>query len=368
MLKLLVLTDDPISYSHGTGAVLLKILQKQKDENIVHGYLHAVSKPIPTNSFIIPKAQDSPQESAKAILQQLRERDFHPDIIYSNFYGVTGLRILSSLFEQAADLPPVIQHFHDLRIEGDDDFLPLLRSIQHRIARLWVLTSRMAKRLEKEVDKPVEVFSSLCAAATTCFKTEHFDFGPGFKGVMLGNIWQASLVLDVRLAWRTLRQAMPGLGPLSWYSHPFSLESLKRSGQDIGSEIEHCGFAPDLAAVLKDADLAIVPFNQSDSPDNDYDRFSFPSRLSELTMAGLPVFALACPGTTIWEFIHKTGIGRCACPADAPGVSRTLEEFAFDREAREACGRRARELALVEFDQDVLSARYAAAFEATLKN
>jgi hypothetical protein len=49
-------------------------------------------------------------------------------------------------------------------------------------------------------------------------------------------------------------------------------------------------------------------------------------------------------------------------------VSRTLEEFAFDRETREACGRRARELALVEFDQDVLSARYAAAFEATLKN
>lgn len=367
-MKILLLTDDAISFSHGTGAVLLKILGNHPPSELAHGYLNRVSDPALEQAYQIHTDPDAIDRLPviDRFWRQLAAIKFQPELIYANFYGLRGLRILHALLTRAPYLPPVIQHFQDLRPDSAGELLMLLRTMQPKLTRIWALTPTMARFLETQIGRQVEVFISFGAPLPARPRTIYRAFGPDFKAVMLGNVWLPEVVEDLRRAWRHLIMNRPGLGPIQWFGHPFALNHILQNGQVPGDEIRPMGFAPNLEDALVGADLAILPFNRKEPPENNYARFSLPSRLSELTMAGLPVFALACSGTTVWDFIHINRIGRCACPMNPARMSELLMEFAMDQDARTACGRNALSLAYAEFDIEKLRRKYFNAFYATL--
>jgi glycosyltransferase involved in cell wall biosynthesis len=359
-MKILVLTDDSISFSHGTGAVLLKILRDQPPENLAHGYLNRISEPALEHAFQIDADAEATNGPAavKCFWKKFKAINFKPDLIYANFYGLRGIRILHAITIHITDLPPIIQHFHDLRLDTSGELLSLLNSMQKWLARIWALTPHMASFIEAHITRPVDVFITFCAPLPAKIRTHHRPLGPDFRAVMLGNIWLPRVVGDLRRAWKNITCTTPGLGPIKWFSHPFALKNIMQNGQVPGNEIRHMGFAPDLEDVLSEADLAIVPFNRKSPPENDYARFSLPSRLSELTMAGLPIFALACPDTTVWNFVHDNRIGKCACPMNPVRLEETLLQFMQGRGSREIYGHNAFIMASTEFDIKKLTRKY----------
>jgi len=100
---------------------------------------------------------------------------------------------------------------------------------------------------------------------------------------------------------------------------------------------------------LAAADLALVPFSRGDEPASDYERYSMPSRLTELAAAGVPVFGLTGPATPLAEYLAEKRIGLFAPAAATAIVGPALHDLILDIDKRAELGRLGRALAEKEY-------------------
>ena len=140
--------------------------------------------------------------------------------------------------------------------------------------------------------------------------------------------------------------------PIRWYCHPATIADLKARRIQIEPEIMYAGFVPitHFLQQLQQADLGIVLFNREVVPENDYARFSLPSRMTEMATVGLPIFCAAGPETETKRYIESKGIGVCSLLSDSQQFRLDLLNFVQDSHRRSLCGMNARQLAINEFD------------------
>ena len=373
--RILVLTDDCISPSHGTGAVLLRHFAGYPRERLLHGYLRLKGDPFLPHSFKVAPAADitasdasAPEKRTLSAAQLIAEitRSHGPiDLVYSNFFGETGLVFLRELVGEIGETVPVIHHVHDLLADNDDQFDARLREVAPRVTEFWAIGPGLADRVHAATGRSVTLMNTFSCPITPTFKREHRDVSPEFTAVMLGNSHMPWVLDRVRSVWAEVRRRH-GVGPIRWFAYPTSVLSVERAGVRIEPDIEYYGYLSDrvLHQQLCAADLALIPFNIADEPEYGYARYSIPSRLTEFLNAGLPVFAAAGRNTEARRSIAHHRIGTFSTIADTETFTRDLLAVVDSAAARRTLGAASRQFAIehcdVERYRDRLFARIGA--------
>jgi hypothetical protein len=366
----LVLTDDCVSPGHGIGAVLLKHLAHYPAHRLAHVYLRKKGDPFwPASYQLAPAASREDSESASAgarasgggapraleekmasaadIAKRLTASGHAPDVIYANVFGEAGLEALEALVDALGGSVPVIQHFHDWLYADADAFARVLRRVSPRVAEFWAITDALGRHISQLIGRPVETVNTFKCEIAPVHKRDHRDLDDRFKVVMLGNSHMPWVLHHVRNVWRTVQQAVPGIGPIQWFAYPTSVLYVREAGVEFSPEIEYYGYLNDrvLHEHLCAADLAIVPFNIADEPEYHYAAHSVPSRITEFLNAGLPILAAAGAQTETRRFITDRGLGVCGTIAREQEFAGTLLALMNDTARRLALSRQGRAFA-----------------------
>ena len=354
---LLLLTDDCVSPSHGTGAALLRQLKEFPPETLIHGYLNRKGDPfLPRSIHVDPrknhraswlarrwKRQAPPHHpgcSTAEFLDQARQGSDGIDLVYSCVFGETGLRWLHDILDLLPPGTPVVHHANDFLYEHKKRFEALLRDLSPRITEFWAIGRKLADEVQRITGREAVLMSPFQCEIRPTYKCEHRPFGPDAAAVMLGNSHMPWVLHHLRHVWAALGQEIPGLRPIQWYAYPSSVTYVRDAGVTFEPEIEYYGYLNDrvLHEHLCAADFAIVPFNIHDKPEYHYAEFSIPSRITEFLNAGLPIFAAAGTGTEAYRFIREYELGMCATLADEKAFARSLLAFARDPDLRRRVG------------------------------
>jgi len=374
--RILLLTDDCISPSHGTGAVLLRHFAGYPRERLLHGYLRLKGDPFLPHSFkVAPSAEITSADaaatpdkrilSAAQLIAELTRSHGPIDLVYSHFFGETGLTFLRELLSELPSSVPVIHHVQDLLAQDDARFDALLREVSPRVSEFWAIGPGLADRVHAATGRTATLMNTFSCPITPTFKREHRDVDAGFTAVMLGNSHMPWVLDRVRSVWAEVRRRH-GVGPIRWFAYPTSVLYVEHAGVRVEPDIEYYGYLSDrvLHQHLCAADLAIIPFNIADEPEYGYARYSIPSRLTEFLNAGLPVFAAAGRNTEARRFIAHHRIGTFSTIADAETFTRDLLTVVESAATRRALGAASRAFALencdVERYRDRLFARIGA--------
>ncbi len=357
--KILLLTDEMIDMSHGTGAVLLRHLETYLQNNLANICTMKIKdgQPGVGNTLVINRADLVPNgihRTIRSIRQWLQKIEFDPQVIYSHFYSARGLLLLRHLEESFTRPLPTIQYFHDFRNENGLNIESEIRKTAPYFSETWAVTETIAEKVSDIIGEPVATVSTFRCRIPSEFKKKHADLNKNIHVVMLGNIWLPQLLNDIRDTWKWIQNQTGCVKPISWICHPGTIWRITNKKIDLGQEVKWLGFLPNdqLLSTLQQADFAIVPVNRDKIPEDDYATYSLPSRITELASVGLPMFFAAGPGTETWKFVEKTRIGICSPPSDETEFRSALLSFMQNRGLREEYGRRSRQLAETKFDID----------------
>lgn len=345
--KVLILTHETLNESHGTGVLLKRYFDHFPPSHLFNFCRNETGQPWLANSAVLTGAAPT----GLAVRQILDRHGFVPDLVYATAFNENDLPLLGAVLRSLPSAVPVVQHFMDYvphdTVAFEAEFKPMLS----RVTQIWALTESMRAMIAARMGRDVELVTALQQEVPALWKGEHRLVGPGFRTVLLGNLWQPWVLPILRDAWREVRSTLPGVLPIEWYVHPQRVQAVMDAGCDPGFEIVWRGFITGQALQerLREADLAVVPFNRESTAANDYARYSLPSRLTELASAGLPLFAIASPDTEPARFVARHEIGRAAAGPDPAAITTALVDFLRDTAARERAGAAARRLAEREF-------------------
>jgi GT2 family glycosyltransferase/glycosyltransferase involved in cell wall biosynthesis len=382
--NVIILTDGPVSPSHGTGAILMRTFANYNPEGLCNLYwrdddlhgnsVYSKSLRVEVGRERASLAKRSLRRASKlssamglrlandgqprfhpvpSIRPRIERMGFTPDIIYATCFSVHSMRILAKLISEYDGSLPVVQHFLDYMPQSyERPLVQELQALAPHIAQIWSLTHSIASQVSPVVKREVPVVNIFCDDIPPEYKRVHAPFGPEFTATILGNIWRPEILQDIFQAWAWVGDKLGGIRPIEWICHPRSVAQLNRAGVQLAPMLRHVGFLPraEMYERLRAADIAIIPFNRELRPETDYARFSLPSRITEIAAAGLPIFLAASPHTETARYIEEHGIGVVALPANQEQFRSSLLAFIMDERMRAECGRRARMLAERDFD------------------
>lgn len=352
MPRVLLLTHGVIDDSHGTGVALRRLFSRFDRERLFSIHLHGTTPSSMRHARCLA-VDFGDADQFQQLADELARLEFVPDVVYTTACSHMGLDTLERLQEILPRDTPIIHHVMDFLAHDPDTFLQRFRQVLARSVRgqlVWALTDGLAHYLEAHLDQPVEKVSPLLQSIPLVYRNDHRPFDESFCIVMVGNLWQPPLFPVIQRIWRRCRDRLPGLRPIDWYVHPLRVQTLVEAGYEIGDEVIWRGFVPDLQARLRQADLALMPFNCGAVASEGYSRFSLPSRLTEYCAAGLPVFALASADTEPARFISAHEIGWVCDVTDEEMAADSLVRFIRDIDARRQAGCRSRIVAERNFD------------------
>ena len=384
--RVLVVSDTCISTAHGTGYLVLKHFSRFPAEKLANAFHDRAGTPAWPASCQFA-AGHTPQKRlgvALALVPRVYNRavrllglggfSYHrpiffepdpgrlaegaaaPDAVYSVAYGQYGLALTDRVCSELPRTVPLIQYFLDYYPGRGLCRERYVHAVIARADELWVLTEEMAEALRPAAlayGKTPRVQPGFCMDLPATWKQLHREPGAGFRCVITGNFWQGSMVHVVARAWRKARLALPELAPIEWYCHPQSISRLESQVGALPPEIRPVGrFVPEeeLTRQLADADLAILPFTSGAEPEDDYARYSLPSRLTELFAAGLPVFCIAGSHTPLSHYLLRHDVGLVCSGEDEELLAQRLIELVGSAGTRQRLGLRARQVAEAQFE------------------
>lgn len=348
--SILILTYETLNSTHGTGVLLQRYFADFPAEKLFSVCHTATGQPWLTQSLVLP-AVGSPSDRAASLASQLNAAGFTPDLIYATAFNELDLELLETVLRVSPAGTPVIQHFMDYMPHDAAAFDATYLAFGGKIADTWALTDGLARELERRYSRRVRLVTALHQAPSLQWKTTHPDAASEVRPLILGNLWQPWTLPVISRIWSQCRAAIPGLRPIDWYVHPARVQAIIDAGYEIGDDVVWRGFYSGnaLHERLRQADLAIIPFNTTAYAEDGYTRFSLPSRLTELCGAGLPIFALASPDTEPARFLATRGCGIAATGVNETATARLLVDVLRNAETRQRLGARAREIAETEF-------------------
>ena len=283
---------------------------------------------------------------------------FEPELIYSVANAESSLALVNGICQSVPTSVPLIQYFMDFEQRVGLRCTRYLRAVVRRADEIWALTDAMvetispfAERHNKRVRIQPGFHINLPKMNRAEIRTAN---DPRFRCVIIGNFWLLDVVPYLRRVWNRLQRAIPNLSAIQWYCPSRGSKLVHRLGT-LEPEIVAMKFieSRELERVLMDSDLAIVPFNLKDNPENSYAKYSLPSRLTELAACGVPMFCIAGSATPLARFVVSNDIGVVASGEDENSLIEKLKALIEAPKLRYELSSRARAFAECHFDLDV---------------
>jgi hypothetical protein len=317
----LVITHAELSYRHGTGALLIRILQQEKNVIVFHSQKFFGGHDIGFPAFQITH-QRSSSATARRRIQKVLSGSQVAHILCVPFYPDEAISALTA--QELTNAPLVLYIMDDQNIHA--------RGIADRLMEQLVLRSNIRFAISEPLrvayeEKFGRSFSLLPPVIDPLlFAPADRQFSPNVPplGIMIGNLWNADLVSRFT---ETVRCS--GL-QIDWYGNagkPF-IDLDEREMAQAGIHLKTLVPEEQLVTELRKADYAVVPGGMLDEADthNWLAKTSLPSRIVYLmTTANLPILVLGHPDTAAARFVMELQIG-AVCSYDP-------EEFAMSVEA-----------------------------------
>jgi len=315
-----VITHAELSYRHGTGALLIRILQQEKNVIVFHSQKFFGGHDIAFPAFQITH-QRSSSATARRRVQKILAGSNVTQILCVPFYPDEALSALAAHDLTKAPLVLYIMDDQNIHAQGISD--RFMEQLVLRSAIRFAISEPLRDAYERKFDCTFFLLPPVIDPVLFASAAREFSPNDPPLGVMIGNMWNADLV--GRFV-ETVRDS--GL-QIDWYGNagkPFidlDQQELARAGIHLKSLVPE----EQLISELRKTDYAVVPSGMLDEADthNWLAKTSLPSRIVYLmTTANLPILVLGHPDTAAAQFVEKLEIG-AVCSYDADEFSRCVQ-------------------------------------------
>jgi hypothetical protein len=305
----LVITHAELSYRHGTGALLIRILQQEKNVIVFHSQSFFDRHDLAFPAFQITHSGSSGANSRRRI-QRILFGSNVAQILCVPFYPDEAISALTA--QDLTNAPLVLYIMDDQNIHAQGISDRLMEQLVRRSAIRFAISEPLRAAYEQKFGcafflLPPVIDPLLFSSADREFPPEFPPNSPP-RGVMIGNLWNAALITR-------FTETVRGSGlQIKWYGNagkPFidlDQAELAQAGIHLKSLVPE----KELIDELRKADYAVVPSGMLDEADthNWLAKTSLPSRIVYLmTTANLPILVLGHPDTAAARFVTDLGIG-----------------------------------------------------------
>jgi glycosyltransferase involved in cell wall biosynthesis len=370
-MKILVVTDQAIGPSHGTGTLLMRYFGDEQSVQVFN-----VCSMLTADSGVFPTAV-LPDRSGgiRRALGKLRRLefseipgifsnhsyesavrktlDFDPDLLWVIVCSRGGLRVAADVVQRFPGRS-VYCSFWDLVFLGQLDQPRAKQNLEYlcqRALRIDAISDPLAREITRRTGRAVDVENFFCADLPERATIDRLVSAGDCRLVIVGNIWIKDAYRAMLQVIEKARSMSPQVGEIVWYCHASSLARLGISERRMPLGLVPGGhLAQGLTRKLLDFDLCIVPINGSRSRAEGYCRYSIPSRVSELFAAGVPIFSIGDSGSAFAEYLEQTGAGVHASAEPLNRAASKLVELIESPELRRAMGLAGRSYAEAHFE------------------
>lgn len=385
-MKLAVISDAIVEKSHGTGNLLLRLLESApltatsfhpgllpakpalpsfsvKARPAPAAWVDSLRRRMPALASIVPAPRAGARRRRYLVDGDVRAGLAAADLVLAVVHTTDGLDLVEDCLAGIGDTKPVVLWFMDLLISPGE-------TLSRRLptgARVWALNSRIKAGLEQlfpSTNVEERMFVGVTMPPAVARTTR--PLSAATRCVMIGNVWDTSVLPVLDALWTEARARHGFDLAIHWYAPPQALERVAGDGIALGSYIRYEGHAPDLDAVLGQADVAIMAFSGTLPAAEMYRRYSFPSRVADYAANGLPVFAICGNDTALADYLTISGAGVYDTAASVSAAGASCAQFLASVPTRQACAVRARRFAESHFDLDQERDHFVAALVALL--
>ena len=301
----LVITHAEICDRHGTGALLGKIFEHERELLVLYSRSYFDSQTLGALAHHVPHPELELEVAERKVAALLHGHDVKR-ILCVPFYPDDALSAIAAAKLTGVPLVTYIMDDQNLFLQGIPD--PLMKMLLERSAMRFAISEALRSGFQQKYALPVWIIPP--ANSRRLFAP--VDFPPPYnqtpKGVIIGNVWSQEIS-------QQLRELVKASGLIvEWFGNagkPFiQLDPAELFEEGI---ILHGIVAEDqLVRALRQFDYAILPSgNMSGMIEHDWlFRASLPSRLIYmLTTAHLPIVVLGDPETAAGQFVTKLELG-----------------------------------------------------------
>jgi hypothetical protein len=301
----LVITHAELSYRHGTGALLIRILKDEPNVVALYSQTFFDGHDIDVPAFQVTYRETSIGGASRRIRDILAGSTIK-QILCVPFYPDEALSALAAQEITKAPLVLYIMDDQNIHAEGITD--QLMKELVNRSSIRFAISEPLRAAYEEKFGQafyllPPVVDPHLFAPADLAYQSVSPPVG-----AMIGNLWSKELV-------EQFIETVKGSGlSINWYGNagkPFlqlDPDELAKTGIHLKSLVPE----EQLVRELRAADYAVVPGGTLDDKDTHHwlAKASLPSRIIFLlTTANLPIVILGHPETAAARFVTELGIG-----------------------------------------------------------
>lgn len=377
MIKICLISEFKAADSHGTGVLLRRYFENYPDAEILHLYKSEAAGTCIFKSRHVPGWRAFPMRTPWDIQRWIRStvggvfqaglrrrqaktalESFNPDIMVSVPYASPGIELTRWVAALFPDVPLyTIWWDYDPPSSGTPEsrtFRDLMGAVLQRSARVEAISEPLREAVAALGAVDAVVDNVFCCEVPKLAVRNSIANCP--SGVIMGNMYTPAILSQVSEVWLRVKQQVPDLKEWIWFCHPDGLRHQKFEATRPLPGIRYGGFLADFQSrmeIISRFDYSLIPFNLNDIPESNYARYSLPSRMTELCIAGLPIFAIAGSGTGVASYLRSAEIGMSHPCADLSGCAAALVDFLNDRQRLLRFGKNARRWADEHYPVDV---------------
>lgn len=290
-------------------------------------------------------------------------QSFKPDVIYTMLGSLHMINLVKAISKEYAI--PVVPHFTDdwpvTAYGGCVGGRRLLRETQKSLAELLArspvrltIGDKMAKEYSRRYGGEFLAFMN-CVDANL-FRYPNHPNEPSTKDKAIKLVYMGGLLLNRWQSLSLIGSCLEELraeginAELLIYTAPESVKGFK-SLLDRPPTMRLAGWVKnsDVPGIIDASDI-MIHVESFDKNITKYTRFSMSTKIPECLMAGKCMLAFGPMEIASMQYIFENGVGLTVGEQDPELLRDELRRYLRDSELRRACGRRARELALIRHE------------------
>jgi hypothetical protein len=376
-MRILVITDQAIGPSHGTGALLVRYFKDVPSVTIFNACAQMSAEADLKTTVVVPDRSEKyraalrnlPRLKFSAAMRAVSKtfyesllaeiRAFDPDLIWIIVCTRRGIRVARQVIELFPRVPCYSSFWDLVHLEQLDQPAAKadLMHLSDRSQLMDAISDPLAEELTRRIGRSVGVEDFFCADRIQT-PTQARRWDPGQANlVMVGNVWLRDAFATLQKVVQLARRTRPEMGDV--VGTATSLRCI-----DWGSRRAKCQRDSLMADRVLDfppsSGLEIFvwyPFMDRRHTVRDTRVSRCLRRLPSCFRRGVPVFSISGPTTAFARYLEETGTGVTVSPDSISGAAGVLSQLLDDSDKRDRMGQRARDYAQEHFEIDAFRER-----------